>query len=149
MGSQEVKAEVGFQAPSFFLEHLHTGEEYSLDSTDKPVLINFWASWCGPCKLEAPDMVKVYEEYGEHIDIYAINLTDVDDIPQVESFVEEYGFTFPVLLDEEGKVADQYNVMAIPTTFVVNSEGEVTAKHQGYATMDDLIHIVSEVVEES
>lgn len=91
---------IGFKAPGFELLALD-GKEYGLEGVKgKPVVINFWASWCGPCRLEAPDLVELYEKYGENIEIYAVNQTFGDSEQAAKAFANEYGFKFPVLLDK-------------------------------------------------
>lgn len=132
------KPEIGFKAPSFSLEVLHSDQRLSLQNTKNPVVINFWASWCGPCRLEAPDLVRLHEEYKGEIEVYAINLTDSDTMRGVEQFVEEFGFEFPVLLDRDGAVGNTYRVMAIPTTYFINADGIVENKIVGYAAKADL-----------
>lgn len=114
---------IGYKAPSFSLQGLD-GETYSLnDLNGRPVVINFWASWCSPCKAEAPELVKLYQKYGEQIEIYAVNLTANDSVSNAKAFANNYKFTFPVLLDEDAVAAQKYNIAPIPTTFFVNNEG--------------------------
>lgn len=92
----------------------------------------------GPCRLEAPDLVRLHEEYQDDVDIYAINLTDSDNMSSVEQFVEEFGFEFPVLLDKDGAVGNTYRVIAIPTTIFINANGIIENKIVGYAPKADL-----------
>jgi cytochrome c biogenesis protein CcmG/thiol:disulfide interchange protein DsbE len=136
--SVDQKPEIGFQAPDFSLESLNFDQAFNLQDLDKPVVINFWASWCQPCRLEAPDLVELYEEYSNDVEIYAINLTDSDNIRSAESFVEEFGFEFPVLLDKDGTVGSAYQVLAIPTTYFINADGIIENKIVGYAPKSDL-----------
>lgn len=122
--SQEQLPKIGFQAPHFELESLQ-GESYSLQEMrgKNPVVLNFWASWCGPCKIEAPELVKLYAQYGKEIEIYAVNLTEGDSVQAAAVFAEHYGFAFPVLLDKQGEVGDLYQIKAVPTTYFINNEG--------------------------
>jgi cytochrome c biogenesis protein CcmG/thiol:disulfide interchange protein DsbE len=124
--NQEQLPKIGFQAPGFQLSDLN-GENYSLDNLrgNKPVVVNFWASWCGPCRIEAPELVKLYEEYGKEIEILAVNLTKGDSVQAAAEFAEEFGFTFPVLLDKEGKVSELFQTRAVPTTYFINKEGTI------------------------
>lgn len=116
---------IGHFAPQFSLPSLD-GQDYSLDRVEgKSMLLNFWASWCEPCKIEAPDLVNLYENYSDKIEIYAINVTANDTIDNVISFADEYGFTFPVLLDEHADIAKSYKVRPIPTTFFINKDGVI------------------------
>lgn len=118
------KPAIGFRAPAFRLSTLD-GKDVAFPSGTKPAVINFWASWCGPCKLEAPDLVRLYEAYKDRADFYAINLTDTDNLEDVRQFVNAYRFSLPVLLDEDGAVANRYAVRGIPTTFYVNADGVI------------------------
>lgn len=129
--NKEEVAKVGFKAPQFNLQGLN-GQPYSLDQLGgKPVVINFWASWCGPCRVEAPELVKLYKKYGKQVEIYAVNLTASDSIEGAKAFANEFGFTFPVLLDDQGEVAKAYRITPIPTTFFVNGDGIIADKVTG------------------
>lgn len=90
---------------------------------EKPLLVNFWTSWCGPCQAEAPLLQALYEKYGDRIDFYAVNVTSDDKRESVDQFVETYGWTFPVLLDENGRLAELYRVMGYPTSFIIDRDG--------------------------
>lgn len=124
---------VGFKAPHFNLIALDGGSYSIPQNAGKPVVINFWASWCGPCRLEAPELVKLYDKYKEKLEIYAINLTTQDSVENAKAFADEFGFTFPVLLDKDAKksVDDLYRVLAIPTTFFVDKNGIIVDKVMG------------------
>jgi|SRR5690625_371045 len=120
----EVGLEKGDVAPDFELSTLE-GETMRLsDFRGEPVMLNFWATWCPPCRAEIPDMQKFYED--KDVTILAVNLygseQDKDDVPE---FIEEFGMTFPVLLDEESKVSTKYNIQPIPTTYLINSDGRI------------------------
>lgn len=127
----DVRPEVGFRAPDFELPLFPTdeGKTVRLSELDKPVVVNFWASWCGPCHIEAPDFTKAYEKYGEDVEIVAINLRENDD--KVRGFVEEYGFEFLVPIDEKGAIAEEYQIFSIPSTFFVNKDGIIIHKVTG------------------
>jgi len=103
------------------------GNEITLSSLQgKVVFLNFWASWCGPCKAEMPHIQKVYEEYKEKdVVILAVNITasEKNGIEGVNSFLEENKFTFPVLYDKDGAVATEYKVTSIPKTYIINKDG--------------------------
>jgi cytochrome c biogenesis protein CcmG/thiol:disulfide interchange protein DsbE len=114
----------GFQAPDFSLSTL-SGETITLSELrGQPVLINLWATWCPPCRAEMPDMQAIYETYQERgFLILAINATYQDSRASAAAFVQEYGLTFPVLLDTSGETARQYQMRALPTSFFVDREG--------------------------
>ena len=114
--------EIGKLAPDFELSNLD-GQVVSLsDFRGKPVLLNFWATWCGPCRFEMPFIQKMYEELsGEGLVILAVNLQE--NPARVKKFVENLGFTFPVLLATNQEVSLAYNIRYIPTTFFVDKNG--------------------------
>lgn len=102
------------------------GSEYQLGGArDKPLVINFWASWCGPCHEEAPDLSQVYERYKGKFDLYAVNVTKDDSMSLVRSFVKQYHYTFPVLLDAKGEAADAYRILFVPTSYLIDRQGKL------------------------
>lgn len=112
-------------APDFELETLE-GEKIKLsDLRGEPVFVNFWATWCPPCRAEMPDMQKIHEEYDD-VTILAINQTDTETSARnVDSFVEEFGITFPVPMDKGLNVGTRYNAFALPTTYLINPDGRI------------------------
>jgi peroxiredoxin len=116
----------GFLAPDFTLEALDGGSTQLSSLQGKAVLVNFWASWCAPCKSEMPAMQRVYQDYQDRgFTILAVNATSQDSRQQAAAFASDNGLTFPILLDTEGKIAAQYQVRALPTTFFVDREGNI------------------------
>lgn len=103
------------------------------DHAAKKVVLNFWASWCPPCRAEMPHLQAYHERYGEEgITLIGINLTTLESgISPVRSFVQDKGLTFPVVLDETGDVKAKYQVKAYPTTYVLDEKGIVRAVHRG------------------
>jgi cytochrome c biogenesis protein CcmG/thiol:disulfide interchange protein DsbE len=139
---------VNFKAPSFSLRGLDE-ENYSLKTAKgKPLVLNFWASWCGPCKIEAPELVKLYDQYKNEFEIYAINMTANDSIEGARKFAEQFGFDFPVLLDVEGEITSKYRVVAIPTTFFVNEEGVIVDQIVGFGGADILEEKTKKLINE-
>ncbi|MFC4597639.1 TlpA family protein disulfide reductase [Cohnella hongkongensis] len=119
------KPEIGYAAPAFSLSGLD-GRTYSLEeSRGKPVVLNFWASWCGPCREEAPLLVKLHRLYGESVHIVAVNLTAADRTESAEEFARSFGFAFPVPLDTRGTIAAKYRIRPIPTTIFIDSQGVI------------------------
>jgi len=102
-----------------------SGETRSLSSYKrKVVLLNFWATWCPPCRAEMPSMEKLYSSFkGKDFEILAVNLQE--DPKTVKDFVTKNGYTFPILLDSEGRTGSVYGVRGIPTTYVIDKEGFV------------------------
>jgi thiol-disulfide isomerase/thioredoxin len=113
----------GLLAANFDLETT-SGKSIQLsDIQGKPVLVNFWATWCGPCQVEMPVIQEYYEKYNPNIEVLAINYDE--SIGEVEPYVNKLGLTFPVLLDPGGKIADLYQVRGFPTTYFIDREGFV------------------------
>ena len=115
-------AQVGKLAPGFQLTDLD-GQSVSLsDFRGKPVLLNFWASWCGPCRSEMPFIQRLHEEWADKgLVIVAVNIGESSS--QAKEFVESYGLPFLVLLDTEQETALSYNVRGIPATFFIDKDG--------------------------
>jgi peroxiredoxin len=117
----------GFLAPDFTLETLDGGQVTLSDLRGQAVIVNVWASWCGPCRMEMPAFKDVYEEYKERgLVILAVNSTSQDRRSDVEKFVSEFQLPFPIPLDIEGEVARLYRVSALPSTFFVGRDGVIT-----------------------
>lgn len=114
----------GFLAPDFTLDLL-TGDQVALSELrGKVVVVNFWATWCLPCRVETPALEKAYEQYKDSgLVILGVNLTNQDSISEVEAFVQEFALTYPVLLDRDGAVSYLYQIQGLPTTFFINREG--------------------------
>lgn len=128
---REELPKTGYRAPQLSLLALD-GQSYSLQSLNgKPVVLNFWASWCGPCQTEAPELVRLYDKYKGEIEIYAINVTASDSKQDAKAFADKYGFTFPILLDEKAEIAKTYGIHPIPTTFFVNGDGIIVDQVTG------------------
>lgn len=139
-----VGLEIGNIAPDFQLKTLD-GEEATLsDYRGTRVMINFWATWCPPCRAEMPDMEKLYQN--TDIEILAINLTETEPhTDQIQRFVDEYELTFPILLDEVIEVATIYAVQPIPTSFIVDSEGIIQFKTFGPLTYDQMVQVFEDI----
>ena len=118
--------QVGFSAPDFTLPNLDSQETSLSDYRGTPVILNFWASWCPPCKAEMPAFQKAFQEYsGSDLQIITINATNQDSIAAVLSFTEEYGITMPILLDQTGFASKIYLVHSLPTTYFIGKDGIV------------------------
>jgi peroxiredoxin len=125
----------GMVAPNFTLKNL-AGEEINLkDYRGKKVMLNFWATWCPPCKEEMRAMEKFYKENSKEVEILAVNL---DPQNNVKGFVEENELTFPILLDEEGSTQQTYSVISIPTTLIIDEQGLILKKHIGSMTIEKM-----------
>ncbi|MBI9043262.1 MAG: TlpA family protein disulfide reductase [Anaerolineaceae bacterium] len=114
----------GFSAPEFNLPD-QAGNSHALsDYQGKVVVLNFWASWCTYCKAEFPDLEKVYKDYiDEDFVVLAVNSTAQDKLEAAYAFLEKTEVTFPVFYDHKGEVIEQYQVMALPTTYIIDKQG--------------------------
>ncbi len=131
--SYDVGLQIGKMAPDFTL-NTHNGNTITLSELKgKKVLLNFWASWCGPCEEEMPAMQKVYNELmGQDVEIVAVNMTSgKETIESATQFVKQYGLTFPVPLDTKGEVMKLYEIYGLPTSYFLDSEGIIRAKFFG------------------
>ena len=144
---EETGLDQGDTPPDFELETM-SGEVVKLsDLKGKKVILNFWASWCGPCKAEMPHMEQYYKKHkeSENVEIVAVNLTSAErrGLEGVTEFIDSYGLTFPIPLDEDGKVGDDYSVITIPSTFILGTDGKLSQKIIG--PMDE--NMMEELVE--
>jgi peroxiredoxin len=114
----------GFLAPDFELKTLE-GEIVKLaDLRGQAVLVNLWATWCPPCRAEMPAIEKVYNDYkDEGFIVLAVNMTYQDTFTNIAPFVDEYGLTFPILLDDTSKVGTAYQLRSLPSSFFIDREG--------------------------
>lgn len=126
-------ASAGDRAPDFSVVDV-AGERVSLSSfTGKPVIVNFWATWCPPCRAELPYFDKLAAEHEGAVQFMMVDLTDGrrETIEVAKAFVEREGYSFPIFFDTEYEGASAYGVRAIPTTVVVDARGEIADVHIG------------------
>ncbi len=116
----------GFLAPDFELETLSGTDSSIQDFRGSIVILNLWASWCPPCRAEMPALRSIHETYqNEGVVVVGVNMTYQDNVSAATSFIEEYGITFPILLDRTGLVGNLYHMRALPTTFLVDRQGVI------------------------
>ncbi|AVQ98233.1 redoxin domain-containing protein [Oceanobacillus sp. M65] len=147
-GTVPLSVNVGDKAPDFELKTLE-GEQVRLsDYRGERVLLNFWSTWCPPCRQEMPDMQQFFQDQDPVI--LAVNLTDTEvNQKTVREFIEEFGVTFPVLLDEKAKVSQLYRIQPIPTTYFIDAEGKIRYKAFGALTYEQMIQEYEKLSETS
>jgi|SRR5690625_1291612 len=127
-GATQLNVGKGDQAPDFTLTNLDGDVVNLSDYLGKKVLVNFWASWCPPCRDEMPDMQTYHEQYDDAV-ILAVNMTEAERVvDDVHDFLDEFGITFDVLLDENSDVANLYTAYALPTSYFIDTKGVVQEK---------------------
>jgi len=116
--------QVGFLAPDFTLTSTE-GQKYTLSELrGQAVVLNLWATWCPPCRAEMPTLQKLYEEYRQKgLVVLAINSTVQDTAAAIPAFVEQYGLTFPILLDEKGEASRAYQLRSLPSSYFIGRDG--------------------------
>ena len=136
----KIGIEIGNEAPDFQMQTLD-GATVTLSSLEgKKVLVNFWASWCGPCLDEMPEIEEIHNEFGNDVEVLAVNMTVTGkNIEAVENFVQEHGLTFPILLDESNKTNSTYEVLSLPTSYFIDTEGVIKHKYIGAMTKEYMI----------
>ncbi|GAB3800334.1 peroxiredoxin family protein [Virgibacillus kimchii] len=136
--SGKVGLERGDIAPDFELTTLDGETVLLSDYRGKRVMLNFWATWCPPCRAEMPDMQKLYEE--EDIAILAVNMTESESNEEVVAdFVDDFELTFPILMDQQSDVMEMYQIQAYPTSYMIDSSGEIQFIALGAMNHDQML----------
>lgn len=127
-------------APDFTVYDKEGGAHTLSDFQGTPVVLNFWASWCGPCTGEMPEIQSFYDSYGDKIQFLIVNLTDgsQETVDTASAFLAEQGYTFPVYYDTQMEGAIAYGVNAIPVTYFIRADGTLAAWTQGAMTDSQL-----------
>lgn len=121
------------KAPDFVALDAEGNEVKLSDYFGKPIVLNFWASWCGPCTSEMPAFQSAFEEYGQDVQFMMVNLTDgtYETKQSAEAFIQQKGYTFPIFFDPYYGAVQAYGVSTIPATFFIDAEGHIVAQVTG------------------
>ncbi len=138
--SQEEEEPELTPAPDFTVYDKDGNEVHLSDFAGKPIVLNFWASWCSPCKSEMPDFNQAYLDYGEEVSFLMVNMTDGnrETVESASAFIEEQGYEFPVFYDTDYDAALTYGAYALPTTYFIDAEGYAVAWAQSALSAENL-----------
>ncbi|HEX6923128.1 MAG TPA: TlpA disulfide reductase family protein [Bacillales bacterium] len=132
------------QAPSFTLKTLSGRQVFLGDYLGRYVLLNMWASWCGPCQEEAASLVKIDHKFSDKkLMVLGVNMTSQESsVDDVRDFVKKHRIDFPILLDKDGKVMESYHVLGIPTTYLLDPEGRIIHRFRGAITVNNVTELL-------
>jgi cytochrome c biogenesis protein CcmG/thiol:disulfide interchange protein DsbE len=126
LAEEEPLAKVGGPVPALDLPTLDGSGRVQVDATGgRPVVVNFWASWCGPCRDEAPILEAAWRKYRDRVDFVGVDIRDFTR--DAQQFVDRYGLTFPMAYDGPAKTWGEWGIQALPETFVVDGSGTIVA----------------------
>ncbi len=142
-------------APDFTLEDQYGNVHTMADYKGKTIFLNFWATWCPPCRAEMPEIQEIYEEYGENqsdviiLGVASPNTGREGNVESITAFLEENNYTYPVVMDDGGSLAYYYGISAYPTTFMIDSNGNVYGYVTGQITKDIMQSIIEQTMNAS
>ena len=144
-GSQTGAAtfEIDNPAPDFVLNDLSGNPVKLSDLKGRLVVLNFWATWCTPCRTEMPEFQEIYRQNQPDLVVLGINLEQSP--AEIQDFISQLGITYPILLDEEGLVAGLYKVIQLPNPFFIDREGIIRKRHIGFLSSDQFNKYLDEV----
>ena len=144
--TEENKEPETVAAPDFMVYDADGNEVKLSDKKGKPVVVDFWASWCGPCKAGLPKMEEAYKKYGDRVEFMMVNLTDghQETAEKANKLIEENGYTFPVYYDKDLVAAYVYQVNSIPRTLFVDADGNAVVMYTGLMPEE----VITERIEE-
>jgi cytochrome c biogenesis protein CcmG/thiol:disulfide interchange protein DsbE len=150
VANYEARAKVeNTPAPDFSLPSLEDGTAISLSSLrDHLVVLNFWASWCGPCRTEAPGLRRLSDHYRPQ-GVRFLGVDQRDDIGAARAFAREFNWRYPSVFDPGGTLADDYGLLGLPTTFVIDAQGTIRYEFLGYVDHDTLQAAIEDLLSKS
>ena len=132
---------LGTKAPNFTQRSID-GELLSLDQlTGNPVVLNFWATWCGPCKVEHPVLQKVAQQYSSKR-VAFVGVLHLDKVTAAKQFLSRYGANYPMIMDYNSNISKSYKIQGLPHTFVINANGEIVFSYPGAITNEQILQDV-------
>lgn len=139
---------VGDQAPDFEVTTL-LGKTFKLSDYkgDKPVYLKFWATWCSYCKVEMPHLQSIYNQYGDDVEVLAVNVGINDSIANIEQFFNQGGFNLPVTIDQQGDLVSDYGIVGTPHHVLIDKEGQIA--YRTFLASDTLDSTVANWSEEN
>ena len=150
VANYQARAEVvDTPAPDFELPLLAGGGQLRLSSLrDHVVVLNFWASWCSPCRLEAPDLQSAWKDYRSR-GVRFVGVDELDDRFAAQGFIREFAITYPSVFDPSGSLADDYAFIGLPATYVIDQEGTIRFRFQGFLSGKILRSSLDQVLAET
>jgi peroxiredoxin len=134
----------GDLAPNFALQGGDGAIRQLADYRGKPVVLNFWATWCAPCRQEMPELVAAFQDHQDQ-DLVILGINAQESGQQARQFMDQYQITFPVALDSRGEVQQLYQVRGLPTTVFIDREGRIAVRHAGLLTREMLDQYLAEI----
>jgi thiol-disulfide isomerase/thioredoxin len=136
------------KAPDFTLLTLG-GEEVKLtDYSDKIVILDFWATWCGPCRKGIPDLISIQKEYKDDLVVIGISLDQQSTQPYIKPFIDHFGINYPIVLGTLDVVVAYGNIQAIPTSFIIDKEGNIVKKHVGLVPKETIVKEINSLLKQ-